>query len=219
MKKTTLADGRRIIEVCPRPRDRFSFIILSIAIFCGLYLTSGAYSREVYPQEVGHTLNELEEVENDEHFLVEYYAPNSEGNTVRHVRTLNIKNAELIEGTARDFGIVPSDLLSICIQEGSVANPNGHYYACDPEAVGDNGWAHGAFQINRAPTANPNVSIEDAKHLYFSARWTAERLIRKGYKNNRVQALQKHNRATKDGSTPYGDRILQIGHTLTPISI
>ena len=144
----------------------------------------------------------------NEHFLVEYYV-----NGQRYVRTLNMAIAKLVEGTARDLKINPAHLLAMCIQEGSVPNSDGNFYACDPTAVGDNGKALGAFQIH---TGYHDISEANAKHIYYSARWTAERLLRKGYLRNNERAIRCHNSCNPNNE--YGKRILQIARTLNPIT-
>jgi len=135
-------------------------------------------------------------VEQPTHFDLEYSVDG-----VRYVRTMNIRNARLLEGVAKDLGINASHLIAMCIQEGSV--PNGDkYYACDPTAVGDGGLAIGAFQIHRG---YHDIAKEDAEHIYYSAVWTAERLIQKGYFRNKERAIRCHNSCNPKNE--YGNRI------------
>ena len=145
---------------------------------------------------------------NPTHFMIQYTVDGK-----IYVRTLSYATAQLIEGTARDFNISPPVLLAMCIQEGSVPNPDGNYYACDATAKGDNNRARGMFQILYKLHG---ITIADAEHPYFSARFTAERLIAKGYNVNRERAIQSHN-GYRQGN-PYGKRILQIARTLKPIT-
>jgi len=181
-------------------RDTFLFFVLAMTI-AGLFILFSSDTEASEPRESQLTKDR------ETHFLVEYYVDGQ-----RYVRTLNMANTKLIEGTAKDLRINPSHLLAMCIQEGSVPNPDGNYYACDPEAVGDGGLALGAFQIH---TGYHEIKREDAKHLYYSAVWTAERLLQKGYLYNKERAIRCHNSCNPSNS--YGERVLQIAHTLKPI--
>lgn len=149
------------------------------------------------------TTARAQSIESPSHYSLEYYVEGT-----RYIRTMNYDMAKLIEGTARDFGIKPAHLLALCIQEGSVANPNGHYFACDPTAVGDHGMARGAFQIH---TGIHDISIRDAEHPYFAARWTAERLLRYGYEKSPKRAMMCHNGCD---SARYGDTVWAIARTM-----
>jgi len=144
----------------------------------------------------------------DAHITIEYFVDGT-----RYTREVLKTTVDLVSGTARDFGIHPNHLLALCLQEGYEIT-DGVQYSCSPTAIGDNGWAFGAFQINRSPSANPNVPVEDAKHLYFSARWTAERMLRYNYRNNPKFAMQAHNGIHSKG---YGNTVWQIAKTLHPI--
>jgi hypothetical protein len=157
----------------------------------------------LYLAVVGYKIRTAEAVEAPPtHFDIEYSVEGT-----KYVRTLSYATASLIEGTAKDYGINPAHLLAICIQEGSV--PNGErFFACDPTAIGDDGMAVGAFQIH---TGIHDVDYWDAQHIYFSARWTAERMLRYGYRKNPKFAMQAHNGVN---STRYGDTVWSIAKTV-----
>ena len=70
----------------------------------------------------------------------------------------------------------------------------------DPNRVGDSGNSYGMFQIHRG--YHPDISVEQAKDIEFSAQWTLERLIHYGYPEKKDYAIMKHN------GTPYTQRTL-----------
>ena len=208
MEKHTNGNGR--VEVCKNTRGKLcqitDFALVSVTIFCMIYILAvSCLNEDIIPTVEAR--ESLLSSDRKTHFLVEYYVDGQ-----RYVRTLNMAIAKLVEGTAKDLKINPAHLLAMCIQEGSVPNPDGNYYACDPTAVGDNGQALGAFQIH---TGYHDIKREDAKHMYYSARWTAERLLQKGYLHNKERAIRCHNSCRPDND--YGNRILQIAKTLKPI--
>lgn len=220
MKKyIQLQDGRTAIEVCSghnKPVNKWGALVMA---FCFLFIASASYHQHKYgdPQIV-ETVEASEAYLSPDvvdkatgvsqgggtHYVVEYYVDN-----VRYVRWLKKDMLELVTGTAKDFGQNPNHLLGICLQEGTEF-VDGYAFACSPTAVGDNGHALGAFQIHTG--INTDVSKEDAKHAYYSARWTAERLQRKGYATNPKRAVQCHNGC--NASLPYANRVWQIARTL-----
>jgi hypothetical protein len=58
-------------------------------------------------------------------------------------------------------------------------------------AIGDKGYARGWFQINRY--YNPEVDTACAEDLECSAKWTLERMIKKGYLKHPNWAIWCHN--------------------------
>ena len=196
----------QLLEIAGRIARLSVFIVIFILVFLLAKYSHGLKNTEIIP--TAEARESQLSFDRNEHFLVEYYV-----NGQRYVRTLNMEIAKLVEGTAKDLKINPAHLLAMCIQEGSVPNSDGNYYACDPTAVGDNGQALGAFQIH---TGYHDISEANAKHIYYSARWTAERLLRKGYLRNNERAIRCHNSCNPNNE--YGKRILQIARTLNPIT-
>ncbi len=190
------------------------FYSLAIAVIIGSYLIVTSDTVKAMSQQT--TLEAMPTKEHiadvgkmiDTHFVVSYYVDGQ-----RYVRKLSLATATLLEGVAKDEGVDSSVLIAMCLQESSVPNPDGWMYGCDPTAVGDNGQAHGMFQIHNA---YHDISLADSRHPYYSAVWTAHRLIRKGYKYNRERAIRCHNSCSP--SNNYGKRILQIAKTLKPIT-
>lgn len=188
--------------VCPKQKSRADKIAFIFLMCCGLFITSAMYSNEHYPQivETAHA----EEVEEFTHYVVEYYVDGT-----RYVRWVETGMWELVAGTAKDFGIKAPHLQAICLQEGTEF-VDGYAFACSQTAIGDNGHAFGAFQIHTG--INYDIARDDAKHPYYSARWTSERLLRKGYEKNAKWAIQCHNGCNKN--LPYANRIWQIARTM-----
>jgi len=141
----------------------------------------------------------------EDHVMIEYYIDGQQ-----HLRSVLETTVELVSGPARDFGINPNHLLAICIQEGYEVS-DGVAYSCSPTAVGDHGRAIGAFQILADYHGFPK---DDAKNIYASAKWTAERMLRYNYRNNPRYAMQAHNGIHSKG---YGNTVWQIAKTLHPI--
>lgn len=197
--------AQRGLEVTGIATRWLSFLsLLFIVGFGSVY----AYNQKTTLKSNPMALEKIKAKDSSDHYFIEYYVDNK-----RYVRELDKKMLTLINGTAKDFNINPSHLLSLCLQEGTEFVGT-HAYACSPTAVGDNGTSFGAFQIN---TKINNVSVEDAKHPYFSIRWTAERLLAKGYRHNPKYAMQCHNSCSSRG-IPYGNRVWQIAKTVKIIT-
>lgn len=176
-------------------------------IICGIFLLIlMATSKSVKAHDIDHVETNTKAT----HYLMEYYAPNKFGITQRYVRTVNIEMFDLVAGTARDHGINPAHLQAICLKEG-VEFVGEHAFACSPTAVKLDEGAYGAFQIR---AQYHGIPVEDAQHPYFSARWTAERMLRYHYKTNPYYAMGRHN-----GGGPiaqkYAGEVWQIAKTMT----
>lgn len=200
--KTQLKDGRMAEVVCPKQKSRADKIAFIFLMCCGLFITSAMYSNEHYPQivETAHA----EEVEEFTHYVVEYYKGG-----VRHVGVIEKKLLKLISGTASDHGINPNHLLAISFMEG-VEYHSGYTFLASPTATGDGGRAVGAFQILYRMHG---VSEEDARHPYFSARFTSEMLLNHGYKQNQKYAIQRHNSGNAIG-IPYANKAWEIAGSM-----
>ena len=68
----------------------------------------------------------------------------------------------------------------------------------------------GLYQINLF--VHQNITYEQAIDNEFNADWTAKRLLSKGYKTNKLYAIQAHNGIT--GNYNYANRVLAISKTL-----
>lgn len=143
------------------------------------------------------------------HYLMEYYAPDDNGITKRYVRTVNIAMFDLVAGTARDHGINPAHLQAICIQEG-VEFVGEHAFACSPTAEKPDEGAIGAFQIRWKYHGEAKA---DAQHPYYSAVWTADRLLRYGYSENPYRAMGRHNGGGA-AARKYAGKVWQIAKTM-----
>lgn len=89
--------------------------------------------------------------------------------------------------------------MAMCIREGFIhedINNDGRrdYTGCRDEAIGDNGYAFGAFQIN---TIYHSLTDGQKTDFNFQLDWTAKRLIAKGYRADhewyRKNAIKSHN--------------------------
>ncbi len=211
MNKTKkLLDGREAIVMCEPPKSKLGIMPAVVLGFFALFLLAKSYHthNNTLPPIIETAHAQVGPQRKGTHFTLEYHVDG-----IRYVRRMSWDMAQLMEGTARDFGIHPSHLIAMCIQEGSVPNSDGWMYACDPTATGDAGKARGAFQIHLG--YHPEISEETATHPYAAAVWTAERLINKGYQNNKERAIRCHNSCNPNNN--YGKRILQIAKTLKHI--
>jgi hypothetical protein len=177
--------------------------LILIIVLAAIFFAARYKHMNTYPPII-----ETAEASESTHYTIEYFVDGQ-----RYVRELNKEMFVLVAGTANDFGINQNHLLALCLQEGTEFVGD-TAYACSPTAVGDNGQAFGAFQIH---TGINHVSVDDAKHPYFSARWTAERMLRKGYETNPKYAMQCHNSCGERG-IQYGNRVWQIARTLKIVS-
>jgi len=183
-------------------------IVIVFLIAFGLYYAAAAIHQDLNTPPLIETVEAKElHFDQDEHMKLRYYVDEQE-----YTRFVLKSTVELVSGTARDYGMEPNHLLGICLQEG-VEFHEGKAYGCSPTAVGDQGRAIGAFQIL---AKYHGIPINDAKHLYFSAKWTAERMLRNGYKEDPKWAIQTHNSRNLVGRI-YADKVWQIARTLQPI--
>jgi len=77
--------------------------------------------------------------------------------------------------------------------------------------AGDNGNSHGAFQIHLG--YHSSVTVSQAEDPYWSAIWTAKRLVHYGYPEYRSYSIQKHN------GTPNTSRTLSYLNTVNSIAL
>lgn len=142
----------------------------------------------------------------EEHATLEFYVSGQ-----RYVRKVLKSTIADIAEVAKEYDMNQNHLLAICLKEG-VEFHSGQAWACSPTAVGDNGRAIGAFQILAKYHGMP---VDDAKNIIASARWTAERMLRYGYRDNPKYAMMSHNGVN---SFRYGDSAWQVAKTLHTIS-
>lgn len=86
---------------------------------------------------------------------------------------------------ANEYGFLPQDLLGMCIKESTT---------CRDDAVGDNGIAIGAYQIQN----QHGLSHKARRNFLLATEWTVKRAIRYGYnmndRNDRFIGIRSHNR-------------------------
>jgi len=97
--------------------------------------------------------------------------------------------------------------MAICLQESG----------CNDQAIGDNGAAIGAFQIN---VLYHRGEEEAAKNFEYSAKWTAKRMIRLGYNkddvNSRYYAIWNHNGVVRGVNEYYPEIVMEYSRQLEP---
>lgn len=130
------------------------------------------------------------------------HIPKAEAKTVQSLPdvTKTIKGAETdrqkveriakVECDKRGLGdFCWKDLMGIAYAESRKSdNPNTDFNC---NAVGDNGFAHGCFQINFH--FHKNITVEQARDVTFSVNWTLDRMQHCGYPIYRSIAIMRHN--------------------------
>ena len=141
-----------------------------------------------------------------EHFLVEYTIDGQ-----RYVRTLYMPIVKQVEEIADEYGINRGHMVAMCILEASIPDPDGNYYACNPEANGDAGKSFGIFQLNLG--VHKSIPVDDAKNVVYASKWTANRLLRHDYKEYPKYAIKRHN-GWGPMADRYVDKVWQIAKTI-----
>lgn len=185
--------------------QRFGNICLvAIAVLCVWAAIASYHAQRYTLPPIVETAHAEESQQKPSHFLLKYTV-----NGQDYYRTLSYAMEELVSGTARDHGIHPNHLLAICIQEGTEFVGK-HAFACSPTASKPDEGAVGAFQIR---AKYHGIKLEDAQHPYYSAVWTADRLLRYGYNENPYYAMGRHNGGGA-AARRYAGKVWQIAQTM-----
>jgi len=179
-------------------------VLWGLAALCFYAMVASYHAHKHSLPPIIETVSAQETPARSSHFLLKYTVDGQD-----YYRTLSYSMEELVSGTARDHGIHPNHLLAICIQEG-VEFVGEHAFACSPTATKPNEGAVGAFQIR---AHYHGIKVEDAQHPYFSAVWTADRLLRYGYNENPYYAMGRHNGGGA-AARRYASKVWQIAQTM-----